>query len=154
MLAEAEQNIRSIGKIHEILYRQQNISRLSAKEYFGDLADEIKRGYSGHFVDIRIEGDIQIAVEQAIYCGIIINELVTNALKYAFDENGGRIDIKLSETGGQKSMTVADNGRGYDVDAPITSFGLSLVQKLTEDELKGSISSTSKDGITHILRWS
>lgn len=153
-LTEAEQNIHSIGKIHEILYNQQNISELDAKEYFSDLVSEIKRGYPTQNIDIDIKGDTWLVVDHAIYCGLIVNELITNAIKYAFDERGGTIAVTLTEQGKRKTLIISDNGVGYDIDAPKSSFGLSLVEKLAKDELKGSISTVIDGGVRHTIEWS
>ncbi len=153
MLTEAEQNIRSIGKIHEILYNQQNISELNAREYFEDLADEIKRGYPSEDINISIDGSMQLSIDHAIYCGLIVNELVTNAIKHAFSGKSGQINIKLGDKNGLKTLIVSDNGVGFDTQSTKRSFGLTLVEKLAKDELKGSVSTEAKDGMTHTLEW-
>lgn len=89
-LVEAESNVRSIGKIHEILHAHQNISELAASVYINDLIKEIKRGYPQSNITVVIEADeVVLSIDHAIYCGLIINELVTNALKYAFDAHEG-----------------------------------------------------------------
>ncbi len=153
MLGEAEQNIRSIGKIHEILYNQQNISELSAYEYFGDLVNEIQRGYPAEGVNIRIDGEMRLSIDHAIYCGLIVNELVTNALKYAFADKGGNIDISLGKTASIKTLIIADNGVGYDLKSHKHSFGLSLVEKLAKDELKGELTTSINGGTSHTIKW-
>lgn len=152
-LLEAEQNIHSISKIHEILYNQQNISKLHAQEYFGDLTREIKRGYPSEHIDIQINGNIELTVDTAIYCGLILNELVTNAIKYAFADGIGQIRIDMLDNDGLKTLTVADNGIGFDIRQTRYSFGLNLVEKLTKDELKGEMTLYSNNGVSYTVVW-
>jgi two-component sensor histidine kinase len=152
-LTEAEGNIHSIGKIHEILYAHQNISELNASEYLNDLIDEIKRGYPSSEVTIHIHSDVSLAVDQAIYCGLIVNELVTNALKYAFEECQGEITISLEQNGGEMSMSIHDNGKGFVWDEHRESFGLSLVERLVKDELHGTLKYSGEKGSRYLIQW-
>lgn len=154
MLGEAEQNIRSIGKIHEILYAHQDITALDANEYFEELIAEIKRGYPHTRIEINIDAKESLLLEQAIYCGLIVNELVTNALKYAFDEKGGTILISLQKEQGKFILKIEDNGRGFDVNAQQNSFGISLVERLVKDELHGKASfKSSVKGTQCLITW-
>ncbi|MDD2651483.1 MAG: 7TM diverse intracellular signaling domain-containing protein [Sulfurimonas sp.] len=154
LLKEAEQNIRSIGKIHEILYARQNLSHLDASLYFGDLVQEIQKSFTTQNIAISIEGEAHIKIEQALYCGIIINELVTNALKYAFDATGGHIALSLGTNGIQNTLSVCDNGRGFDYEGCEHSFGLSLIRRLVEEELKGQMSVKTDNGSCFTIVWS
>jgi two-component sensor histidine kinase len=153
-LTEAEGNIRSIGKIHEILYAHQNISELNASEYLNDLIDEIKRGYPSSEVTINIHSDVSLAVDQAIYCGLIVNELVTNALKYAFEENTGEIMISLEQNENEMSMSIRDNGKGFVWEKHRESFGLSLIERLIKDELHGRMEFSGENGSSYRIIWS
>lgn len=152
-LTEAEGNIRSIGKIHEILYAHQNISELNASEYLNDLIREIKRGYPGNDVTIRVQGNVSLSVDNAIYCGLIVNELVTNALKYAFEENTGEITISLEQNGGEMSMSIRDNGKGFTWEEHRESFGLSLIERLVKDELHGRMEFRGENGSSYRILW-
>jgi two-component sensor histidine kinase len=153
-LTEAEGNIHSIGKIHEILYAHQNISELNASEYLNDLIGEIKRGYPSSEVTIHIHSDVSLAVDQAIYCGLIVNELVTNALKYAFEESHGEIIISLEENEGEMSMSIRDNGKGFVWEKHRESFGLSLIERLIKDELHGRMEFSGENGSSYRIIWS
>ena len=154
MLGEAEQNIRSIGKIHEILYAHQDITALDANEYFEELIAEIKRGYPHTHIEINIDAKESLLLEQAIYCGLVVNELVTNALKYAFDEQGGTIIVSLEKKQGKFILKIEDNGKGFDVNAQQNSFGISLVERLVRDELHGNASfKSSTKGTQCLIAW-
>lgn len=154
MLGEAEQNIRSIGKIHEILYAHQDISTLDANAYFGELISEIKRGYPHIDIEIVIDAKVSLLLEQAIYCGLIVNELVTNSLKYAFDKNGGTIKITLDKERHKFILQIEDNGKGFDISVYQNSFGISLVERLVRDELHGKLNIKSDNkGTQSLIKW-
>jgi len=155
LLKEAEQNILSIGKIHEILYAQQNLSHLEASPYIHDLVGEIQKSFAAQNITVSVKGEVPIRIEQALYCGIIINELVTNAMKYAFEgKEGGHIAISLAQDAGKIVLSLCDDGRGFDYDACEHSFGLSLIRRLVEEELKGAMSVKTDKGSCFTLRWS
>lgn len=154
ILSEAEQNIRSIGKIHEILYNRQSIETLDSKGYFEDLARELRMGYKTENIEIVVEGDLELDVDRAIYCGIIVNELVTNSIKHAFGEGkGGTIVISAQRVDDINRLTVSDNGAGYDKGQVARSFGLNLVERLAVDELKGTITVNTQKGVSSVIEW-
>jgi two-component sensor histidine kinase len=154
LLKEAEQNILSIGKIHEILYAQQNLSHLEASPYIHDLVDEIQKSFTAQNITVSVKGEVPIRIEQALYCGIIINELVTNAMKYAFEGKGGHIVISLAQDEREIVLSLCDNGKGFDYDACEHSFGLSLIRRLVEEELRGTMRVKTDKGSCFTLRWS
>ncbi|WP_060825465.1 7TM diverse intracellular signaling domain-containing protein [Sulfurospirillum cavolei] len=153
-LVEAESNVRSIGKIHEILHAHQNISELAASVYINDLIKEIKRGYPQSNITVVIEADeVVLSIDHAIYCGLIINELVTNALKYAFDAHEGEIILHLTYAQKTYCLEIYDNGKGFEWDDERDSFGLSLVKRLIHDELKGTLHYEQTHGSHYTIRW-
>lgn len=153
-LVEAESNVRSIGKIHEILHAHQNISELTASVYINDLIKEIKRGYTQSNITVVIEADeVVLTIDHAIYCGLIINELVTNALKYAFDTHTGEIILQLTYEQKTYCLEIYDNGKGFEWDVERDSFGLSLVKRLIHDELKGTLHYEYAHGSHYTIRW-
>lgn len=153
-LVEAESNVRSIGKIHEILHAHQNISELAASVYINDLIKEIKRGYPQSNITVVIEADeVVLTIDHAIYCGLIINELVTNALKYAFDAHEGEIILQLTYAQKTYSLEIYDNGKGFEWGEKRDSFGISLVKRLIHDELKGTLHYEHAHGSHYTIRW-
>ena len=127
---------------------------LDANEYFEELISEIKRGYPHTHIEIKIDSKERLLLEQAIYCGLVVNELVTNALKYAFDEKGGIIIVALEKDQGKFVLKIEDNGKGFDVDAEQNSFGMSLVERLVQDELHGKVSfKSSAIGTRCLIVW-
>ena len=155
-LKEVENNVHSMGKIHDILHSNQTISNLNSSIYFEDLIKEIKRAYPDNRVEIYIDTqDLTLNIDQAIYCGLIINELVTNSIKYAFTEKKGDIFILLryDETKNY-ILSISDSGKGFDWENKPLSFGLTLVERLVKDELKGELKYTNKKGANFRILWS
>lgn len=143
---ESQNRVKSMALIHEKIYQSQNLAEVDFDEYLRDLATQLFRSYGigTHGISMNIEADkVVLGVDRAIPCGIIVNELVSNALKHAFPEKtGGRVDISL-HTGGQGDivLTVLDNGVGMPPDFDFEtsdSLGLMLVRMLSE-QLQGEV---------------
>lgn len=141
---DSQDRIRTMALIHEKLYRSSDLSHIDFAEYVGSLTTYLARSYivGGNIVidlDIR---DISLDIDQAIPCGLIINELVSNSLKYAFPVGqSGRISVSLTCVAGGYELTVGDSGKGlppgFDFRAS-PSLGLMLVNTLVE-QLDGTI---------------
>lgn len=139
-LRETEGAIQAMSKTHEILYNQENLENIDTKLYFENLIDELKRSFNTKNIDIKLDIKATVDTQQAIYCGIILNELITNSFKYAFSKNQGKINISLEKDNNSYKFIIEDDGIGFDYEAKSTdSFGLSFVKAMVEDELKGKI---------------
>ena len=92
-------------------------------------------------------------MHHAIYCGLILNELMTNSFKYAFPNKNGHIQIKLFKEDNTITLIVSDDGVGYEKLQKTTSLGLILVDTLTIKQLKGTINTLSDDGVTVEITW-
>jgi len=134
---ESQNRIRSMALIHEKLYQSGSVSRVDFPQYARSLATTLFRSYRPAESNVRLEvdfGDVALGIDAAVPCGLIINELLSNALKHAFP--GGRegtITLALREQGGTTRLTVKDDGVGFpdrlDVHQP-SSLGLQLVNTL------------------------
>ena len=138
MLRESQNRIRSIALIHEQLYKQDDVSEIDLADYLKLLLRQVFRTFE--FGPKRISSqvefkDIYLSLTKAIPCALIVNELVTNSIKYAFENSeDGEIRI-LAETKDDKlTLIVRDNGCGFsediDIDASET-LGLKIVRTLT-----------------------
>ena len=148
----AQNRISTMAHLHELLYKQDNITHINTQEYFMLLIDELQE--STH-KDIKINYNIRanLKMEQAIYCGLILNELVSNSMKYAF-ENSGQISISLIQQNNLYELIVSDNGKGFDVSKQKDSLGLILVNTLATKQLKGEIVFETNQGTTVKIVWS
>ncbi|WP_321469798.1 7TM diverse intracellular signaling domain-containing protein [Halarcobacter sp.] len=147
----AQNRINTMAHLHELLYKQENITHIDTLEYFTLIIDELQETTSK---DITINYDIQtnLKMEQAIYCGLILNELISNAFKYAFVEKG-MIDISLSKDKNSFILIVQDDGKGFDKTAQTDSLGLILVNTLATRQLKGTINFQSNKGTSVKIIW-
>ncbi len=154
-LLELEGRIRSMAMVHESLYKSDNLSRIDLRQYIKDMVLHIQAQYKTA-CDIRLEMravGIDVGLDVAVPCGLILNELITNAFKHAFPEGvagDGAPEVKVV-TAAQEGilvLTVADNGVGFPgtVDLGETqTLGLSLVRMLSQ-QLRGRVESIGKTG--------
>ncbi|MDG5767491.1 histidine kinase dimerization/phosphoacceptor domain -containing protein [Balneolales bacterium ANBcel1] len=124
--------IKSMALIHEKLYQSELLAKIEMKDYLRELADTIERTYQSGNADIRLElstDDTTMDITKAIPCGLIVNELLSNAFKHAFTgREKGRIQLKLKKKAGRDhccELQVSDDGIGVPQEA-ITGNGSSL----------------------------
>ncbi len=136
---ESQSRIKSMALIHEKLYQSEDLSKIDFCEYVNNLCRELLNSYKINVGLISVIIDIKnifLDIDTAIPCGLIINELVSNILKYAFQEGQkGQIIIQLlTDSTEEKLLVVSDNGRGFaekiDLDK-VSSLGIQLVKNLT-----------------------
>lgn len=127
----ARGRIQSMMTLYERLYRSDSISSMSLKHYLSALIDEIAEAVpsAGGITVTQDVADIALPVSMLFPLGIIVNELITNAIKYAFpDRAGGSIQVSVAREGNAMRLMVSDNGCGHAGDAaPASGFGLKLV---------------------------
>jgi PAS domain S-box-containing protein len=145
LFKESQDRVRSMALIHEKLYQSADLARVDFAEYIRNLTEYLFNSYGANSAKVAIKTDVDsvsLGINAAIPCGLIINELVSNALKHAFPENrGGEICIDLRRRDGTFELVVSDDGVGFpnDVDFRNTeSLGLQLVNTLTS-QLGGTI---------------
>jgi len=145
MFDEAVNRVRTIGDIHELLYRSPELARVDFNLYLERLVYNLFSFYGVDRSRIRSVVDaegMRLDIAKAIPCGLIVNELLTNALKHAFpDGRSGEISISLRSQDGRASLEVADNGIGLADDLAVdgsASLGLKLVSVLAK-QLHGEI---------------
>jgi two-component sensor histidine kinase len=140
--------IRSMALVHEKLYQSSDISKLDVGDYFNDLAADILQSYElRSYEGARITLDIGVDtldIDLMIPCGLVVCELVSNAIKHAFpDHRKGELHIGFNHTQeGKFLLVVSDNGVGMPEDSAIKekrSLGWQLVQDLVKRKLHGTI---------------
>lgn len=155
LIKESQDRVRSIALVHENLYQSPNLAEIDFAEYIRDLSYALYRSYKIDVdrikLNIKIQ-DIKLPVDRAVPCGLIINELLTNALKYAFPptlKRKGLIQIWMKRIGkNEVELMFSDNGVGLPVKTgkESESLGLTLVNLLAEEQLKGKIQVEHKKG--------
>lgn len=152
ILSTTYNRITAMSHLHELLYYQTDISNIDAEEYFVLLTDEIRESYSQN-INIHLNISAELQIEQAIYCGLILNELATNALKHAFKENKGNLYINLTKDSTHYHLSVLDDGDGYTKKASSSSLGLILVNSLVKSKLHGIITTQTNNGVQVNITW-
>lgn len=145
LLKESQNRIKTMAYIHESLYQNKTFSSINFSDYVTTLTNNILHSYTASIQKVRLVMDLQkviLNLDTSIPAGLIINELVTNSIKHAFnDEKEGIIFINLYTKDNILFLEVSDNGKGFpkEVDFKNTnSLGLQLVNTLVE-QLNGNI---------------
>lgn len=156
IFSEIEMKIRSMALVHQKLYESRNLSSLNLKSYFNDLISMIRKSFVSETGNIRIffeaSEDIPVLIDTAIPLGLVLNELLTNAVKYAHPQNQNpeiRVTLNLDE---QKRMCIeiADNGSGFPEDFDLekdSNLGLQTVFALVRNQLGGEITFIYDNGL-------
>jgi two-component sensor histidine kinase len=158
VLEESQNRIRSMALIHENLYQNENLANITFANYIKSLAGNLARTFDTVQRKVSFEYDIEdiyLPIDTGIPCGLIINELLSNAFKYAFiGKDKGTISIALKQTAEQDyRLTVADNGRGLPDDLNIdesATLGMKIVSRLVQ-QIDGSLQYKFSNGAMFII---
>jgi len=156
--AEMQGRVMTMALIHEKLYQSQVSGLIGAEDYFSDLLKNVVSASvnQGTTCSVQAPG-IVLDIDRAIPCGLIINELATNSLKYAFKEPTGS-EIHLTLAAGSDGICVLDffdNGRGIPVSYDFSkseTLGIRLTHMLVR-QLKGTITFANRDGTHYCIRF-
>jgi two-component sensor histidine kinase len=155
---ESIQRIKSIAMLHEKLYKSDNLQIISMQQYTHDLVSELKQGFKGNDIDFKIIcDDINLNLEIAVPIGLIINELITNSLKYAFinKKDDKQIKIQMKKNKNETfTLIISDNGQGANMQTLKEGFGFKLLEFLASYQLKGKIRTDGNDGLIHKIIFS
>lgn len=153
-MQEGQNRVNSIGIVHQKLYQGTNLGTVEMKNYFLDLSESILDGFGAEGrIDLKLAMEnLDLDIDTAVPLGLIINELLTNTIKYAFP-NGkkGMITIKLEkQPNNMLHLEVADNGVGKSGITYGTGFGGQLISLLT-NQLNGTMREENQNGTTIIF---
>ena len=156
-IADSENRVRSMALVHEKLYRSGDFSSINLDDYFRTLATQLALSSTASREHVSIVTDakgISIQIDQAIPLGLIMNELISNSLKYAFPEQRtGQISVCGRDQGTSLVFTISDNGIGMQSGIDwknTTTMGLHIVAMLTE-QLNGTIELERGEGTRYCL---
>ena len=161
MFRDSEHRIKTMALIHEKLYQSRSFGTIDLTEYLTRLIQYLFRSYEERSARVTLDmdvRDISLDIDTALPCSLIINELVSNSLKYAFpDGQGGKIGIRVTkEEGPVYTMEIRDNGVGLPLDLDLErteTLGLRLVHGLAVNQLGGSIETGTGRGTSFIIRF-
>lgn len=157
ILQDSQNRVRSMALIHEKLYQSENIAKVDLNEYANSLGRYLFSLYNKMDVPVAMEvqgNGVQLSIDDAVPCGLVLNELISNSLKHAFppgwDKSDPRVRIELSQDEKMITVQVSDNGRGMvSGHNPVDTqkLGLQLVRTLVR-QLNGQITFASEQGLT------
>lgn len=162
---DLESRVRSMAIIHEMFYRSQNLARINFQDYLEKMIASTRSSFLQRS-DISFSVDaagVEMVLDEAVPCGLIVNELITNAIKYAFPEthvcpgpDGCKISVTAECDGSTYKLSVADNGIGFPVDrewAATNTLGLYLVQMLGQHQLGGQVELYRNSGARFVFTY-
>ena len=159
ILRESQQRIKSMSFIHETIYRTSDFSRLEFMDYLKTIISNLIQSYRSAKTRIDFVSEMHsvgLNLDQAIPCGLIINELVSNALKYAFKgRDHGTLTVKLNEEEGVVELAVIDDGIGLPADFAFeknNSLGIQLVYALL-DQLDATVKVNQTEGTQFFISF-
>ena len=152
-IRNSQHRMHAMSLIHHKLYQSENLASIDMANYIQELVSYLSYSFSSEEnISMQLNIDrVKLYVSQAVPLGLILNEAISNSIKYAFKKDSkGRIDISLQPVGDQRYLLcVADNGsglpEGFDLDNT-SSLGMSLMRGLT-DQLDGVFELQDKDGL-------
>ena len=150
-ISESQSRVQSMSLIHQKLYRGKNLAAIEMKGYLQSLADNLVDAYvEEEEVEVKVDMQpLELDVDYAIPLGLIVNELITNSLKYAFSRRKkGEIEIKMQQNQDEIILDIGDNGVGRKTTTlkeKGSGFGSELVELLTM-QLKGNLALSTDDG--------
>ncbi|MEX0686803.1 MAG: MEDS domain-containing protein [Balneolales bacterium] len=154
ILKECQNRIQSMALVHEALYKSDNLASLNLNTYINALGKELFTSYNLNPQQVTMEvnvNDVPLDLDKSISCGLILNELITNSIKYAFSDNReGLIKIDFDAVGDRGRLSVSDNGvglaNGLDIDN-YTTLGMRLIKTFTA-QLDGKLEIRNGQGLT------
>ncbi len=158
VLKDSQNRVKSMAIVHEKLYQSPNLKDINFKEYIEDLISVLFYSYGIESENIKtlinLE-DLKIDIDTAIPCGLIINELVTNSLKYAFPNGKGILKVELTSKSDYTKLRVADNGIGLPPDIDLensNTLGLKMVNSLVH-QLEGTLNLNRTGGTEVVIKF-
>ncbi|AUP77747.1 tetratricopeptide repeat-containing sensor histidine kinase [Flavivirga eckloniae] len=159
ILQEIQDKIQAMSIIHEKLYKSSDLSLINLESYLDNLLTYFNTSYDLPKQNIKITttiDDIDLSMDRLVPCGLIVNEIIANSIKYAFQDNSsGYISIKASKNENECVLTIQDTGVGFPEDFKVEnsqSLGMQLIQGLTK-QIKGTVDIISNPGACYTIKF-
>ena len=156
LLIDLENRINAIAKSYEMLMDNTSLQKIIMKTYLEELLADMHESLSQLDHDIEFSTDINatLPLKEAVYIGLITNEIITNSYKYAFPNKKGKLFISLIQKGGNYFLTIKDDGIGFISNKNISSLGQRLIRTLIVEQLNGELELDSKNQTKYSIRFS
>lgn len=159
ILRESQNRIKSMSFIHESLYQTKDFAHIEFTGYIQSLINNLVQSYRVGLAEVELKTEFNktyLNLDQAIPCGLIVNELISNALKYAFrGKEHGVLYCAVNDIDGELNLTISDDGVGLPPDLDhenSETLGLQLVHTLV-DQLGASIELDTTKGTKYLITF-
>ena len=146
-LEDASSRVAAIAQVHDQLWRGSRIGFIDLADFMNQLCKQLGNNTDGHVLNCHAD-TMLVSADHVIPLGLLINELVMNAVKYAYPDGVGGIDVSAHEIDGCLHVEISDHGvglpQGFDIDKPRTSLGFKVITGLVR-QLQGRIAITSNE---------
>jgi two-component system, sensor histidine kinase PdtaS len=146
-LEDASLRVATIAQVHDHLWRSSHVGFVELVDFMSELCKKLKGTMGGHTLHCHADAML-LSADHAIPLGLLINELVTNAVKYAYPEDGGVIEVNAREIDDHLHVEVSDQGiglpDGFDIDQPQASLGFKVIAGMVR-QLQGQLTVTSNN---------
>jgi len=155
---ESQQRVQAIALIHQKIYHATGGVSIQMRSYISDLVEdlEIFCNASNRGIQFKIMVDeIDLDIDIAVPVGLILNEAITNAIKYAFEKNGGLVHIIMRKSNGLYDLIISDNGKGLPANfdfAKVNSLGMVMMKGLS-GQIRASFELLNENGLTLSLKF-
>jgi two-component sensor histidine kinase len=147
-LEELSNRIQSISSLHDLLHKSQQFDTVNMHDYLELILQNLVQTASYNIEINNLIDPVILKSDQGILVGMIANELVTNAIKHAFNEiDEAKLTVLLTEKNGNRTLTITDNGKGIESCLSSASFGINILDGLVE-QLNGKIEYINQDGLS------
>ena len=149
---ETIRRVQAMALVHDLIYTQGEFAAVDLAAYSGRLVETLRHG-PAHGIAFNLDiKPVSVALDRAMPFALILSEVVTNAIRHAFKERSGTIEVALSEAEGSARLRVHDDGFGFNQEVDGSGFGLKLVQSLAE-QLDATFSFERHQGTTFSMTF-
>jgi len=157
IVRQAMARIQSIALVHRQLQEKDSTGRISFKHFLLDLREHLGQAYGASGVGLDIQGeDFSFDLQRAVPVGLVLQELLSNAFKYAYPEGEGLLQVRAESNKTEISIEIQDHGPGLPAGFSLNnsrSLGLKLVKDIVELQLRGSFTIQSENGVQAVVRF-
>ncbi len=155
ILQNIENKVFAINDFYALLNTDENISTINAYDYFSSLIGNVEKSFQKPHITINLDTKTQLKPDDALYCGFILNEAITNIYQHAFNHtNSGEALITLDKNDNIYHFIIKDNGIGFAYDATSDTLGLIIIDILAKNQLGGELRIDTENGTEINILWS
>lgn len=156
-LLDTQRRIQAVAQVHRRLYTSEMVEEVEMGDYLAALVEDLQKTYAeGHCRLTLAAEPLALATDQAVSLGVIVNELVTNAVKYAYPTGKGEVRIILARDGGETAiLTVEDDGVGMPAEQPVhgTGLGAKVIAAMAQSLKSALVLDPDHSGVRATLRF-